>query len=58
MSQFFDDAMANTNSPDVKRFLDIMEDSEATHTDEETGRMWVWVRDELKASLENPEQFG
>ena len=58
MSQFFDDARANTNSPDVKRFLDLMEEFEATHTAEENGRTWVWVRDYLKASLENPERVG
>ena len=52
MSQFIDDASAATSSPGVKRFLDIMEDYEATHTDEETGRMWAWVRDYLKADLE------
>jgi len=52
VSQFIDDARAATSSPGVKRFLDMMEDYEATHTDEESGRMWVWVRDYFKADLE------
>ncbi len=56
MSQFIDDARAATSSPGVERFLDIMEDYEATHTDEETGRMWVWVRDYLKTDLEVPNE--
>ena len=52
MSQFFDDARAATSSPDVKRFLDMMEEYEETHTNEEGRRMWEWVRDYLKADLE------
>ncbi len=52
MSQFFDDVRATTSSHNVKRFLDIMEDYEATHTHEETGRMWAWIRDYLEDSKE------
>ncbi len=52
MSQFIDDARAATSSPDVKRFLDMMEEYEETHTNQESKRMWVYVRDYLKADLE------
>ncbi len=51
MSQFIDDARAATSSPDVKSFLDMMEEFEATHTDEENARTWEWIRDYLKADL-------
>ena len=58
MSQFFDDARANTSSPDVRSFLDRMEEFEATRTAEENARTWEWIRDYLKASPENPGQVG
>ena len=35
-----------------QKILAIMEEYEATHTNEECARMWGWLRDELKASME------
>ena len=51
MSQIIDDARATTSSPEVKHILDLMEEFEATHTDEECKRAWEWIRDYCKASL-------
>ena len=58
MSQFFDDARATTDSLDVKRMFDIMEDYAEKHTHEECQRFWAWIIDYLKSDLENPEQVG
>ncbi len=44
-----------TSNPAVQCVLDIMEEYEATHTNEDCGRMWGWLRDELKASMEVPK---
>ena len=44
-----------TSNPAVQRVLDIMEEYEATPTNEECARMWEWLRDELKASMEVPK---
>ena len=44
-----------TSNPAVQRVLDIMEEYEATHTNEECARMWGWLRDELKTSMEVPK---
>ncbi len=35
-----------------QQILAIMANYEATHTNEENARMWGWLRDELKASME------
>ncbi len=38
-----------------QQILAIMGEYEATHTNEENARMWLWLRDELKASMEVPK---
>ena len=61
MSRYIDDAKAATSCPHcphIKDFLDFMEDYEDAHTQEETGRMWAWVRDYLRADLKKPEQVS
>ena len=38
-----------------QQILAIMGEYEATHTNEENARAWLWLRDELKASMEVPK---